>query len=50
MMKKSNSNKKLAAGLIAIIILVGASALKIGSFLPVIGAQDTPANSYLSEY
>ena len=50
MMKKSNSNKKLAAGLIAIIILVGAGALKIGSFLPVIGAQDTPANSYLSEY
>lgn len=50
MMKENKSRKKLAAGLIIVIIAVGIAALKIGAFLPTIGDADTPANSYVANY
>lgn len=50
MMKSNKSRKKLAAGLIAVIIAVGIGAVEIGKFLPTIGDTDTPANSYVANY
>ena len=42
--------KRLAAGLIAVIVLTVLGGLKAGSFLPFIGSHSTPANLYLSNY
>lgn len=49
-MEEKKSKRKLAAGLIAVIVLVGIGAIKVGSFLPTIGALDTPANTNVSQY
>lgn len=42
--------KFMAAGLLAVILLVAILGLKVGSWLPVIGDHNSPANSYLSPY
>ena len=42
--------KMKTAGLVLVILLTIAGGLKVGSFLPVIGAHETPANIYLSNY
>ncbi|MBR4411856.1 MAG: hypothetical protein IKT31_11095 [Firmicutes bacterium] len=42
--------KRTALGLIIVIALTALIGMKAGSWLPVIGAQDSPANSYLSPY
>lgn len=44
------NTKKKAAGLALVILLTALGSLKVSSFLPVIGAHDTPANVYLSNY
>lgn len=49
-MEEKKTNKKMVIGLIILILLVGIAALKIGSFLPTIGALDTPANANISRY
>lgn len=49
-MEEKRTKKRVILGLIIIIILVGIGSLKVGSFLPVIGALDTPANTGVSEY
>lgn len=49
-MEEKKSKKRLAIGLIAVIVLVGIGAVKVGSFLPTIGALDTPANTNVSQY
>ena len=42
--------KMKTAGLVLVILLTIAGGLRVGSFLPVIGAHETPANIYLSNY
>lgn len=42
--------KRKAAGLVLVILLTVIGGLKVGSFLPVIGSHETPANIYLSNY
>ena len=49
-MEEKKSKRRLTAGLIAVIVLVGIGAVKVGSFLPTIGALDTPANTNVSQY
>jgi len=43
-------NKKTAAGLVVLILIVALFGLKVGSWLPVIGDHNSPANAYLSPY
>lgn len=43
-------SKIKTAGLVLVILLAIAGGMKVGSFLPVIGAHETPANIYLSNY
>ena len=49
-MEEKKSRKKLAFGLIIVIVLVGIGAVRVGKFLPTIGALDTPANTNVSQY
>ena len=49
-MEEKKSKRRLAAGLVLVIVLVGIGAVKVGSFLPTIGALDTPANANVSQY
>ena len=44
-MEEKKTKRKVALGLLIVVVLVGIGALKVGSFLPTIGALDTPANS-----
>ncbi|MGN0712978.1 MAG: hydrogen gas-evolving membrane-bound hydrogenase subunit E [Anaerovoracaceae bacterium] len=43
-------SKLKTAGLVLVILLTIVGGLKVGSFLPIIGAHETPANIYLSNY
>ena len=49
-MEEKKTKRKVALGLLIVVVLVGIGALKVGSFLPTIGALDTPANSNISDY
>lgn len=42
--------KKIAAGLVVVILLTAIVGVKAGSWLPYIGSHGSPANSYLSPY
>lgn len=42
--------KKMALGLIVVILVTAVAGLKVGSWLPIIGDPNSPANSYLSPY
>ena len=49
-MEEKKIRIKKIIGLALVIIAVGMGAIKIGSFLPTIGALDTPANTDISMY
>lgn len=49
-MDEKKNKRKLVIGLIAVIVIVGIGAVRIGKFLPTIGALDTPANTNVSQY
>ena len=49
-MEEKKIRLKKAIGLAVVIIFVGIGAIKVGSFLPTIGALDTPANTDISIY
>lgn len=42
--------RKIATGLVVVILLTAIGGMKVGSWLPYIGAHESPANSYLSPY
>ena len=49
-MEEKKIRRKKIIELALVIVLVGIGAIKIGSFLPTIGALDTPANTDISMY
>lgn len=49
-MEEKKNKRRLVFGLLAVIVLVGIGAIKVGSYLPTIGALDTPANTSISQY
>ena len=49
-MEEKKSRRRLAAGLLLVILLVGIGAVRVGKFLPTVGALDTPANTNISQY
>ena len=49
-MEERKSRRRLAAGLLLVILLVGIGAVRVGKFLPTVGALDTPANTNISQY
>lgn len=50
MKTRQKPTKKAVIGLIVTIVLTAILALKVGSFLPVIGDHNSPANSYVANY
>ncbi len=42
--------QRIAAGLVVVILLTAVAGMVVGSWLPVIGAHESPANSYLSPH
>ena len=50
MKTKQKPSKKAVAGLIITILVTAVLALKVGSFLPVIGDHNSPANAYIGNY
>ena len=48
-MEERKSRRRLAAGLLLVILLVGIGAVRVGKFLPTVGALDTPANTNISQ-
>ena len=49
-MEERKSRRRLAAGLLLVILLVGIGAVRVVKFLPTAGALDTPANTNISQY